>query len=335
MIVGCAACSPAPVGSLDGGGGAGGSGGGTAGGSGGGTAGIDGGSWIAIASLPGGVRQETGVAEVGGKIYVVGGFVMNGGIVPRVEAFDPDAGTWATVAPLPRAVHHANVAAVAGKLYVVGALEGLGFTALADVYEYTPSTNTWAARTPLPMAQRRGGSGVAVVGTKIYIAGGLRSGAVAEFSAYDTATDTHESLPALPTLRDHLVCAAFGTTIFAIGGRGGSITSIEGRVDAFDTIAKTWSPKTPMLTPRGGAAVGTFSDFFVVAGGEGNSSASSGVFAQVEAYYPASNAWRALSPMKTPRHGTGGAVVDGVFYVPGGATVQAFGATQVCEAWRP
>ena len=41
--------------------------------------------------------------------------------------------------------------------------------------------------------------------------------------------------------------------------------------------------------------------------------------------------------MRTPRHGTGAAVVGGVLWVPGGADVQAFGATDVVEylVWRP
>lgn len=38
-----------------------------------------------------------------------------------------------------------------------------------------------------------------------------------------------------------------------------------------------------------------------------------------------------MGVMRTPRHGTGG-VVNGVFYVPGGATVEAFGATDIVEA---
>jgi hypothetical protein len=38
--------------------------------------------------------------------------------------------------------------------------------------------------------------------------------------------------------------------------------------------------------------------------------------------------------MATPRHGTGGAVVDGVFYVPGGANVTGFAAVDTHEMLR-
>ncbi len=58
----------------------------------------------------------------------------------------------------------------------------------------------------------------------------------------------------------------------------------------------------------------------------------SGVFPQVEAYDPIKNTWSTPPAMRTPRHGTGAATVDDVFYVPGGGDVQAFGATAIVEA---
>ncbi|MCD6075247.1 MAG: hypothetical protein K0Q70_2130, partial [Rhodospirillales bacterium] len=56
----------------------------------------------------------------------------------------------------------------------------------------------------------------------------------------------------------------------------------------------------------------------VVIGGEGSS--EKGVYAENEAYDPKTDTWRTLAPMSVPRHGTGAAVIDGVFYMPGGAT---------------
>ena len=54
---------------------------------------------------------------------------------------------------------------------------------------------------------------------------------------------------------------------------------------------------------------------------------------ELEAYTP--DSWEALEPMPTPRHGTGAAELDGVIYVPGGATMQAFGAVDTHEAYVP
>jgi hypothetical protein len=70
-----------------------------------------------------------------------------------------------------------------------------------------------------------------------------------------------------------------------------------------------------------------------VFGGEGNAAAPSGNFPQVELYDPRADRWEALAPMPTPRHGIGAAAFDGRIFVPGGATVQGFGAVNVHEAF--
>ena len=318
----------------------GGSGGGSApgGGAGGGTATGDGSGsdagfvWVALPSLPV-PRQETGVAALGGDIYVVGGFT-GAGVVPTVEAYDPASRSWRDAGVLPLAVHHANVAAVNGKLYVVGALTGLNFAATRAVYEYDPATRTWTPKAQLPAGTERGGAAVAVAQGRIYLAGGFRQGAaVADFSSYDPSTDTHAPLAPLPVARDHLVGGAVGDSIFAIGGRSGSITALDGRVDRYDIMDGGWRSAAPMLTPRGGCAAGVSGTRIIVAGGEGNRSGpASNVFPHVEVFDTVANSWADAGVMRTARHGTGGAVVNGVFYVPGGATVEAFGATDIVEA---
>jgi len=291
------------------------------------------GGWTVLPPLAGGARQETGVAALDGKIYVVGGF-NNAGVVARtVEAYDPALRTWSTVAPFPRVLHHANTAAVGGKLYVVGMLVDGLFTANGEVYVYDPASNTWSMKPPLPAGQERGAGGVAVIGTKIYVAGGFRNGnAVADFSSYDTATDMHATLPPLAQASDHLVAGAVNGIVYAIGGRFGGITGLLGRVVAFDPVAGSWSDRAPMITARGGAAAAVVRDRIVVAGGEGNAAVPSGVFPQVEVFVPASNSWYSLPNMRTPRHGTGGASIGNTFYVPGGAAVQAFGASAAVES---
>ncbi len=68
---------------------------------------------------------------------------------------------------------------------------------------------------------------------------------------------------------------------------------------------------------------------------EGNAASTRGVFAEVESYDPIADRWTALRPMRTPRHGTGGAALGRALYVPGGADRQAFGAVAVVEAYTP
>ncbi len=319
-----------------GGGAATGGGAGGSGGSGGGSTSSDAGPpvWFPLPSLPS-PRQETGVAALGNEIFVVGGFNGQGSMVPTVEAYDPVSSSWRDAGSLPIPLHHANVAAVNGKLYVVGAL-GNAFAALRVVYEYDPATRQWSSKTQLPAGTERGGGSVGVAGGNIYLAGGFRQGnAVADFSRYDPVADQHVALTALPAARDHLMGAMVGDLFFAIGGRRGGIAALDGRVDRFDVSRPDagWSMAAPMLTARGGCSAGVSGTRIIVAGGEGNRSGpASNVFPHVEVFDTVANTWSDAGVMRTPRHGTGGAVLNGVFYVPGGATIEGFGATDLVEA---
>lgn len=288
-------------------------------------------AWVARTPLPA-ARQETAVVALDGKVYVLGGFDRTQAIVTTVDAWDPATDSWSTKAPLPAAVHHANAAAAGGKLYVVGGSKTSSFTATGETWAFDPAANAWSTRTPMPAGTERGAAMVGALGNEIYVAGGLRGGAVADFSVYDTAADSWAALPPLPAARDHGVGAIVGTTFYAIGGRDSSPAAHVPRVDAFDISSGTWSSRAPLPTSRGGAAAGVLDGQIIVAGGEGNAGSSKGVFATVERYDPATDLWTALPPMRTPRHGTGGAVVGRLFVVPGGADVQIFAAVDVVES---
>jgi N-acetylneuraminic acid mutarotase len=290
--------------------------------------------WRSLAPLPA-ARQETGVAALGGRIYVIGGFESSLATVATVDVYDPATDRWSEAAPLPEPLHHANVAAVGSRLYLVGALRGLSFEAVATALSYDPAADgAWQPVTPLPPGSERGASLVAVLDGKIIIAGGYRGGrAVDEVSAYDPAGDTWSFLPNLPAPRDHGVGAAAGGVFYAIGGRMADPNSHMPTVYAL--AGGMWGQRAPMPTSRGGCAGAVLDGQIVVAGGEGNPTDPNGVFAVTESYDPAGDRWSSLQPMKTPRHGTGAAVVGDSVYVPGGADHQAFGAVATVEALRP
>lgn len=288
--------------------------------------------WQTLAPLAAGPRQETAVVAVGGLVYVLGGFTETLTIVPRVEVYNPKSDTWLEVATLPQPLHHANAAAVGDRLYVLGALIQRSFTAIGDSYVYDPKANSWSQVTSMPMGTERGAGGTFAIGTKVYVAGGYRNGSVPDFSAYDTSTDTWENLPSLDEPRDHLVAGSVAAKFYAVGGRRNG--ELRGNVDEFDPAAGKWTAKAPMLTPRAGTAGAVLADRILVAGGEGNPEDPKGIFAENEGYDPAGDTWTTLAPMLTPRHGTGGASIEGVFFVPGGATRQGFGAVATNESYR-
>lgn len=291
--------------------------------------------WSTTPSVLGGAIQETAVVALDGKIYVLGGFDASIAVVRSVRIFDTAACTWSDGPQLPKAVHHANAAVENGTIYVVGSMQGTSFTAIGDVWSWKPATETaWTVKTSMPAGSERGAAVAGAIAGKIYVAGGLRGGAQTTLSAYDIAGDSWDTaLPALSVARDHGCGGAVGGKLYVIGGRSASITSQSNQVYEY-TPGGAWALRAPMPTARGGTSCGIAADRIVTAGGEGNGMVSSGVFPQVEVYDVASNSWSALPDMKTPRHGTGSAVWNGVLYIPGGATVQAFGAVDTHEALK-
>jgi hypothetical protein len=292
-----------------------------------------GGSWSSAESLPGGPRQEVGVAVVNKVLFVVGG--QSSG-ARRVEAYDPSTRKWELHEPLPFGVDHPNVASVKDKLYL------LGGTQSNRVFEYNPfvprGQRRWIEKRTMPT--HRAAAATASIGSKIYVAGGQRSGrGVNDFAAYDTLTDTWDTrLPLLPGPgRNHVPGAAIDGVFYVIGGRvTGPTGDLQRRVDAFDTVSGSWSRKADMPTARGGSAAGVVNGLIIVVGGEGNSAQSSGVFPQTEAYDPKNDTWTVLAPMKTPRHGMGAGGIDGKLYVPAGAVRQGGGsAVAILEVFTP
>jgi N-acetylneuraminic acid mutarotase len=300
--------------------------------------------WRELAPVAGGPRQEHGVVALKGKVYVIAG--VNPTNTGRVEAYDPRRNTWAEVAPLPLPMNHPNVAAVRGRIYVLGGLVGAGpWTAVGNIFEYDPQRDRWSQIGFMPAGTERGSAAVGVRGTRIYLAGGLRSltpgpggfqDTVATFSSYDVARGTWQSLPNLPEPRDHVGGAVVGGTFYALGGRANGVENVKNTVFAYSLSAGTWSRRSPLPTPRGGVAAAVIGATIFVLGGEGNPDPDShGVYDDNEAYDTANDAWRVLPPMPTPLHGTGAAVVGSTIYVPGGAPRTRLAPTDLHEAFKP
>ena len=111
-------------------------------------------------------RSEVAVAEVGGKIFVVGGF----GGQRETEIYDPARNRWSRGADVPRSLNHAAAVALNGKIFVVGGYDG-GWAPLDTLYEYDPLGDRWRARAPLPTA--RGALAAAVIDGKIHAVSGV------------------------------------------------------------------------------------------------------------------------------------------------------------------
>ena len=281
------------------------------------------GVWRSLPSLPTS-RQEVGVAQLNGLVYVIGGLVT-GAATAAHEAFDTETGEWRVLDSLPTPLHHVAAAAVGGKIYSIGGFVGFTFNPVSSLLEYDPETDLWTARAPLPRA--RGALAAASIGDKIYAVGGDGPGGVSgQLTVYDPAADRWTELPPLPTPREHLAAAALGGKLFVIGGRVPGPVRNLAALEVFDPDAGEWESRTPMPTARSGLAAASFGELLLVFGGE-----IPGVFEQNEVYDPVADSWFELTPMPVPRHGIGAAVVGNRIIFPGGATVAGFQHTDVVD----
>jgi len=195
-------------------------------------------SWKALAAMPT-IRTSPVAAEVGGKIYVIGGASVHPGqkvvsLSPTVphraldtnEVYDPATDKWETRSTMPTARSHMAVGVVNGKIYLIGGRVGSANvtsgsnTNVVEVYD--PSVDSWGAA-GLRMPTARSGHGWATYKGKIYVAGGeiYDSHVFATIRAvegYDPSANTWTILPTMPTARHGVNVAAIGNRLYVIGG---------------------------------------------------------------------------------------------------------------------
>lgn len=104
--------------------------------------------WKPRAALPN-ARNHLAAAEVGGKIYAIGGQDLWNeatGAKSNVDVFDPATNTWSPAAPLPTPRSHisASTFSLDGRIYVIGGATN-NLVTLRDVSVYNPLTNAWTA----------------------------------------------------------------------------------------------------------------------------------------------------------------------------------------------
>lgn len=132
-------------------------------------------SWSAGAALPT-ARYYCSAAEVGGKIYVIGGGKLQGGAsvsLTACEVYDPATNSWSSAAPLPAALRGLSAVSANNRIYVLGGKTSSGFS--SAVYEYDPATNTWSSFSTAPFSAAYGGAAFSVSENVIYYIGGITS----------------------------------------------------------------------------------------------------------------------------------------------------------------
>lgn len=275
-------------------------------------------------------RQEVAAAELDGKVWVVGGLTTAGEATARVEAYDPTSDRWTRGPDLPITMHHLTVVAYRGELVVVGGFEGGrgGLYGGPTDRVFALRNGTWV---DLPRLRRaRGAAGAAVVGDRIYLAGGRDNDRLlAPTEVFDGTS--WQDRAAIPTPRDHLAVVSDGRAVYAAAGRFLDADAMTGALERYDPGRDAWESLPPVPTPRGGLGAAFVGARLIATGGE----SASRVFPEVEAFDTGAGSWSALPPMPVPRHGHGAATVGGATYTLVGATSAGVAATAVTEALSP
>ncbi len=238
--------------------------------------------------------HHVAIAEMNGKIYAFGGFVLPASgpaawqPVDNAFEYDPVTDVWKALAPMPTKRGAAVAAAVNNKLYVIG-----GATMLPNSKE-----------------------------TSIHPARAHRSLTTVE--EYDPATNTWRERSMMPTPRNHFAVGAVNGKIYAIAGRiGAAFISGGGNrldlVEEYDVATDTWnSVRARMPTPRSAVAYGVHGGRVYVAGGEHQDYNLSTAFRAFEGFDAAKKEWIVMPPMPLQRHGLAGAVLGNRFHVISG-----------------
>jgi N-acetylneuraminic acid mutarotase len=222
--------------------------------------------------------------ELGGKIYVMGaltGKYPHETPVTNVLIFDPKADKWSQGPEIPagRRRGAAGVAVHAGKIYMAAGIQDGhwdGHVAWLDAYD--PKTGAWTQLADAPRA--RDHFQAAVVGGKMYVAGGRRSSAktketftltVGEVDIYDFASGKWSTASArIPTERAGSYSIAWKGRVLVMGGESGAQEAAHAEVEAFDPKTGRWESLPKMIQGRHGTGVAEAKGKLWVAAGSAN-----------------------------------------------------------------
>jgi N-acetylneuraminic acid mutarotase len=293
---------------------------------------VDGGEWGTRAGLieP---NSEFALAELNGKLYLLGGYPASRVTVRTVQIYDIASNSWQLGPQLPQPNNHGMAASVNGKIYLIGGqltADQEGY--VSTVYELDPAAGAWVEKAPMP-TQRSGG--VAVVhGGKIYVAGG-RVPRGSDFAVYDPAADSWQVLPDLPTQRNHITGAAINGRIHIVGGRlGNGLSPLKTDAhEVFDPQTQSWTTAAIMLRARSGMNGVMARGCFHVWGGED----VSGMIPDHDYYDPRNDSWTRLRDMPIPIHGVNGSafVADLIWIVGGGISIGGSSGSFHNQVFRP
>jgi N-acetylneuraminic acid mutarotase len=275
------------------------------------------GSWATFSANGFTPRGAFTSQEVGGKIYVIGGFTGSD-YITTIQVYDPATDSWdsitnATGTFTPRRGMSSVV--VGGKIYTFGGANGSGGSngsgALNNVEVFDPATNVWDTLPKMPTARWR--SCAVLLGGKIYVMGGYVSGPVNTVEIFDTLTNTwSQGDTASFGARSDFAAEVINGKIYVVGGQGDTVSP-----QVYDTESNAWT--TPVTSGsyverQGLCAAVINGEIYAFGGTDGE------YLNTFDVFNPADNSWTTplTSNVPVPRAGGCGTLYNGKVYIMGG-----------------
>ena len=158
---------------------------------------------------------------------------------------------------------------------------------------------------------------------------------------YDPRYDAWGTGTSLPAPRHHLALVNNNGYLYAIGGfarNEGGGWQMSDTLWSIDALNGSWLEHRPLPYPRAEAVCASLAGYIHVAGGRAPSGSQNANWndhidtAGHWLYDPRADLWHQLAPLQKARNSAAGAILNGIFYVIGGRTVQD-GNTNVVEVY--
>lgn len=292
------------------------------------------GHWTTLRQSPT-PSPEEGAVRIGKYIYLVGG-QLRAGTEKTVLRYDPATDTYRKETDAPVAIDHPVVAKHDGEVILAsGYIDGAVST--PRMWAYSPRTKEWRE---LPeMRTSRGAAAGAVVGDKLYLAGGVNQFGneyqpYSFLEIYDFKTGEWHDGPDMPTARHHFGVAVIDGKLYFAGGRqprDESLTAFE----MFDPQKNKWQRLAPLPYGTGAPGVTAIDGKVVITGGSNEvlqPNKAGTIFKAAFAYDPKTNQWTRLPDMQKARHGHVAVADDGRVYVFRGAPCPGYGEMASVES---
>lgn len=234
-----------------------------------------------------------------------------GSVFPTPTALTgSSSGRWHTRAQMPTPRSGLAVAAYDGIIYAIGGVDNDGVTAKVEVYD--PEADVWTARSPKPTAV--GFVSAAVVGSKIYVPGGIGVGQQHQnvLEVYVPEKDTWEARAPMPEPLGAYGLAVLDDRLYLFGGSDGQdyVTSSY----QYDPETDRWEALQPLAQARGFLSATALGDrIYVVGGYDGETE-----YDTCDVYEPSTDTWIPRSPMDLRRGGLSLVAVRENLYAIGG-----------------